>query len=326
MNKKKIYTLIIIGCGILNMSIPLYFYFQTPTELRITEEKGYTIANQEPYPITLAIPENTLTEAAYTEEGQVFSPVVNVYKEENTMIGLTYVQLSEDSEDELYYEFLVLNDLEKSGSIITPYWVREDGKLVWNSFINDDLNTTDLVVNGVSYSDAVSMRSGGPQSNFVLRIKKDVCDLKGSKIEIPVIANKLFYAKGKTTNEPEIYSEEKIIRILKSYQTFDSIIIDCVLVPESKYSIIGVVLYEDLSSQDGTYGIAFVKADDVPSVIYKIMEKHARMYNLEYIGNDAITYVTEIQQGELKRSIKEQITLEKSKEGGTNFITEIVEQ
>ena len=56
------------------------------------------------------------------------------------------------------------------------------------------------------------------------------------------------------------------------------------------------------------------------------MEKHARMYNLEYIGNDAITYVTEIQQGELKRSIKEQITLEKSKEGGTNFITEIVEQ
>ena len=326
MDKKKLYRRIIFWIFIFNIIFALRTYYGIPTEARIIQEKGYTIKNQEPYPITLSIPENSLTEAAYTEEGQVFSPVVSVYEEENTMIGLAYVQLSEDSEDELYYEFLVLNDLENTGSMITPYWVREDGKLVWNSFINDDLNTTDLVVDGVSYSDVVSMRSGDQAGKFVLRIKKDVCDLKGGKIEIPVTANKLFYAKGKTTNEPEIYSEEKIIRILKSYQTFDSTIIDCVLVPESKYGIIGVVLYEDLSSQDGTYGIAFVKADDVPSVIYKIMEKHARMYNLEYIGNDAITYVTEIQQGELKRSIKEQITLEKSKEGGTNFITEIVEQ
>ena len=325
MNKKKIYTLIIIGCGILNMSIPLYFYFQTPTELRITEEKGYTIANQEPYPITLAIPENTLTEAAYTEEGQVFSPVVNVYKEENTMIGLTYVQLSEDSEDELYFEFLVLNDLEKSGSIITPYWVREDGKLVWNSFINDDLNTTDLVVDGVSYSDVVSMRSGDQVGKFVLRIKKDVCDLKGGKIEIPVTANKLFYAKGEAANELETYTEEKVVRILKSHRTAALNIIDCVLVTESEYDIIGVVLYKDMYGNDENFEIAFVKADDIPRTIYMAVSNLTGLYDLEYIGKDTITYVTEIQKGELKQRIKEQITLEESEEGGTNFVTEIIE-
>ena len=324
MDKKKLYRRIIFGIFIFNIIFALRTYCGIPTEARITQEKGYTIKNQEPYPITLAIPENTLTEAAFTEEGQVFSPVVSVYEEENTMIGLSYVQLSEDSEDELYYEFLVLNDLENTGSMITPYWVREDGKPIWNSFINDDVNTTDLVVDGVSYSDIVSMRSGDQAGKFVLRIKKDVCDLKGGKIEIPVTANKLFYAKGEAANEPETYTEEKVIRILKSHRNAALNIIDCVLVPESEYDIIGVVLYKDIYGNDENFEIAFVKADDIPRTIYMTVSNLTGVYDLEYSGNDTVTYVTETQKGELKQKIKEQITLEESEESGTNFIQEIV--
>ena len=324
MDKKKLYRRIIFGIFIFNIIFALRTYYGIPTEARIIQEKGYTIKNQEPYPITLSIPENSLTEAAYTEEGQVFRPVVTVFEEENTVINLTHIQRSEDSNDELYFEFSVFNGLAKNGSMILPYWVREDGKLVWNSFINDDLNTTDLVVDGVSYSDVVSMRSGDQAGKFVLRIKKDVCDLKGGKIEIPVTANKLFYAKGEAANEPETYTEEKVIRILKSHRNAALNIIDCVLVPESEYDIMGVVLYKDIYGKDEDFEISFVKADDIPRTIYMTVSNLTGVYDLEYIGNETVTYVTETQKGELKQRIKEQITLEESEDGRTNFIQEIV--
>lgn len=320
MNKKKVYSFIIVGLGLFNVALALYMYFSIPNEIRIIEEKGYTILNQEPYPMILTIPENVLTEDAYTSEGQSFKPLVRVFEEGTTMVCLEQVKMSEDSDNELYFSFVVFNNLEKNGSMIIPYWIREDGQQVWTTFVEHD-----LTVDGKSYSNAVYVRRYGPQSEFVLRVSKDVCDLLDGKIELHAMANELFYSKGRVEHEPEIYSEEKIVRILKSYRNNHLNIIDCVLVPESENDIVGVVLYKEVYGQDENYEVAFVKADDMPRVLCISVPNLSGLYDLEYIGNDTVTYTTEIEQGDVKNTYKEQVTLEESEESGTNFVQEIID-
>lgn len=323
MNKKKVYVFTIVGLGLLNSAFHLHLYFSIPTEIRITEEKGYTILNQELYPITLTIPKNVLTEDAYTSEGQLLEPFTSVFEEGTTMVCLEHVKLSEDSDSELYFSFVFLNKLEKNGSMIIPYWIREDGQQAWSSFVEHD-----LTVDGESYPNAVYMRRYGPQSEFVLRVSKDVCDLLNGKIELHVMANELFYAKGRVEHEPEIYSEEKIIRILKSYRIAELDIIDCVYVPESERGIIGVVLYKDTYGLEENYEIAFVKEDEEPRILYLSSSNLTDLNDLEYVGNDAVTYMKEVTRGDLKTVWKEKVTLEETEKKGIyfDFVSEIVDE
>ena len=150
-NKNRIYAALNAAMFIGLICFAVYLFSDSPTIQKITSENGYTIINQEPFDIKLSIPTDIISEDAYTLEGQKFEPFeITVFEYAASSIYLNKIMMPEDEDGVLQFDFDCAYDLEYNGELILPYWVREDGKPIWNSFINDDLNTTELVVDGVS--------------------------------------------------------------------------------------------------------------------------------------------------------------------------------
>ena len=295
-----------------------------PTIQKITSENGYTIINQEPFDIKLSIPTDIILEDAYTLDGQKFEPSeITVFEYADSSIYLKKIMTPEDQDDVLQFDFECAYDLEYNGEIILPYWVREDGRIVFSSFLDSKWSSSDN-----PESCTLSLCIADVNGEFSLWVDKKFCVDDNEAIEIPVSATELLYMKGETDMAPnsEPMSEEKIVRIFKSYNPTDLEIIDVVRTPESELGIIGVVGFRENNSED-VYDIAFVRKDDYPRELnYGEGDYPSTMRDLEYLGKDSVTYVVEYEKGDCKEIIKYSLTLEVNDKNETNFVHDIIER
>ena len=223
----------------------------------------------------------------------------------------------------LQFDFDCTYDLEYNGEIILPYWVREDGKICWDVFLEPQLE-----IESQPDTYTLFLHKYGSLTEFSLFIDEDLCKQDGENLEIPVCANELMYMKGERELSPnsEPMSEEKIVRTLKSYRTSDIEIIDVVRTPESEHDIIGVVGFREKNSED-VYSIAFVRKDDYPrELFYGEGDYPSTMRDLEYSGKDTVTYVVEYEKDDCKELIKYSLTLEVNDKNETNFVHDIIER
>ena len=134
-NKNRIYAAFNAAMLIGLICFGVYVLSDSPTIQKITSENGYTIINQEPFDIKLSIPTDIISEAAYTLDGQKFEPFeITVFEYADSSIYLKKIMTPEDQDDVLQFDFECAYDLEYNGEIIFPYWVREDGAIVFSSF------------------------------------------------------------------------------------------------------------------------------------------------------------------------------------------------
>ena len=323
-NKNRIYAPFNAAMLIGLICFGIYLLSDSPTIQKITSENGYTIINQEPFDIKLSIPTDIILEDAYTLDGQKFEPSeITVFEYAASSIYLKKIMTPEDQDDVLQFDFECAYDLEHNGEIILPYWVREDGKICWDVFLEPQLE-----IESQPDTYTLFLHKYGPVTEFSLFIDEDLCKQDGSKLEIPVCANELMYMKGETQLSPnsEPISEEKIVRTLKSYRTSDIDIIDVVRTPESELGIIGVVGFRENNSED-VYDIAFVRKDDNPRELnYGEGDYPSTMRDLEYLGKDTVTYVVEYEKGDCKEIIKYSLTLEVNDKNEKNFVHDIIER
>lgn len=320
-NKKYVFMSVSI---IVVIIITGYIYFTRPTLENICSEKGFTIVNQEPLDIVFSIPQSIISNAAHTIEGQVFEPnEIIVYENETSMIVLDKIMASENQDNVLKFDFSCSYKLEKNGKIVLPYWVREDGKFIWNSFIEPKVS---LENDPQSYT--LYLHTADTKGNFSVLVDKALCSADSGLIEISVSATEMLYMKGETEMAPnsEPMSEEKIVRILKSYRTSDIEILDVVQTPDSECGIVGVAAFRAKFSDD-VYAFAFVRKDESPrELFYGEGDYPYCIRDLEYAGKDTVTYVAEIDRSDHKEIIKYSLTLEVNDKDETNFIHDIVEE
>ena len=323
-NKNRIYAALNAAMYIGLICYAVYLLSDSPTIQKITSENGYTIINQEPFDIRLSIPTDIISEDAYTLDGQTFEPSeITVFEYADSSIYLNQIMSPKDEDGILQFDFECAYDLEYNGEIILPYWVREDGKICWDVFLEPQLE-----IESQPDTYTLFLHKYGPLTEFSLFIDEDLCKQDGSKIEIPVCANMLMYMKGEKELSPnsEPMSEEKIVRTLKSYRTSDIEIIDVVRTPESELGIIGVVAFREKNSED-VYAIAFVRKDDHPrELFYSEGDYPFTMHDLEYSGKDTVTYFVEYEKDDCKEIIKYSLTLEVNDKNETNFVHDIIER
>lgn len=325
-NKNRIYAAFNAAMLIGLICFGVYVLSDSPTIQKITSENGYTIINQEPFDIKLSIPTDIISEDAYTLDGQKFEPFeIIVFEYAASSIYLKKIMTPEDQDNVLQFDFECAYDLEHNGEIILPYWVREDGRIVFSSFLDSKWSSPD-----VPESCTLSLYIADVNGEFSLWVDKKFCVDDNEAIEIPVSATELFYMKGETDMAPnsEPMSEEKIVRIFKSYNSTDLEIIDVVRTPESEYGIVGVVSYRYPGPySERIYNIAFVRKDDVPRELScEEGDYPSTMRDLEYSGKDTVTYVVEYEKGDCKEIIKYSLTLEVTDKNETNFVHDIIER
>lgn len=305
-NKKQVFIKVSV---ILVFFIMGYLYFTRPTIENICLEKGFTIVNQEPLDIVLSIPQTVISEEAYSLEGQTFGNGVVVYEKESSRFLLKKISAVEEDDSLFELSFEANYHLEKNGKIILPYWVREDGYFVWNTFLEPQM-AWEKTEDSESYT--LYLSTGDRNGEFTLLIDKRLIVDNNEFIEIPVCANELLYMKGEIELSPnsEPMSEEKIVRILKSYNPTDIKILDVVQTPESECGIIGVVIYRYCGRfAESKYNIAFVRKGDKPSELDCDTMEPCTIHDLEYIGKDSITYAVEIDRNDHKEHVKYNLTL-----------------
>ena len=323
-NKNRIYAALNAAMYIGLICYAVYLLSDSPTIQKITSENGYTIINQEPFDIRLSIPTDIISEDAYTLDGQTFEPSeITVFEYADSSIYLNQIMSPKDEDGILQFDFECAYDLEYNGEIILPYWVREDGKICWDVFLEPQIE-----IESQTDTYTLFLHKYGPLTEFSLFIDEDLCKQDGENLEIPVCANELMYMKGERELSPnsEPMSEEKIIRTFRSYRTSDVEIIDVVRTPESELGIIGVVGFRENNSED-VYDIAFVRKDDYPrELCYGEGNYPSTMRDLEYLGKDTVTYVVEYEKGDCKEIIKYSLTLEVNDKNETNFVHDIIER
>ncbi len=135
-------------------------------------EENYTIISQVPCDLTLSIPRNSIPEEAFTEEGYTFSEnEIIAYQTETTSIYLEHVQLSNESDDDLYFSFNCYYKLPESGSFISSYYKTQEG---W--YRSDvSLKSKNLRDDVTAYEDTLAVRGHGPGQRFAFYVSADAC-------------------------------------------------------------------------------------------------------------------------------------------------------
>ncbi|MBQ4322543.1 MAG: hypothetical protein IJC19_01240 [Clostridia bacterium] len=177
----------------------------------ILEERGYDIVSQEKYYFTLEIPKEALTAEAYTEEGKVFAPnEITVYQTETSIFYLEKVMQSNESDEFLYLIFnCSYRNLSSSDNVLFP--TRKTSNGYTSCFGSVDESIRDCIN---TYEGSVSMRSWGPEEQFIFYVSKQAVQACVEKIYIDVYCNKIFYRKdGLFSN---LFAEESKLKELEN--------------------------------------------------------------------------------------------------------------
>ncbi len=172
-NKKLVFfiVLIMITFGILAWLIA-QVKPSASTSKNVFSEKNYTIISQVPCDLTLSIPRNSIPEEAFSENGYTFSAnEIIVYQTETTIIYLEHIQLSNESDGDLYFVFNCSYNLPESGSFISPYCKAKEGGYRFNV----SLKNKSLRDDAATYEDTLSFRGHGPGQQFALYVSTDAC-------------------------------------------------------------------------------------------------------------------------------------------------------
>lgn len=316
-NRKRI----IIGSSIAIVTICIVYIYNLfwgmPTLHNISFEKGYTILSQDPLEIIISVPKSIISQNAYTKEGQFFEErEVIVYEKDTSCIFLRKISVDENNESILKFDFECHYVLEEKGTIVLPYWIRKDGKFIWNTFIDSKFS---VVSQSNPYT--IYLHTCGPGAKFSICVDEKLCKSNNDIIEIIATANEVLYSKGRAdlTTDSELLTEEKIVRILKSYKMSNLEIINVVLTPESEYGVVGVVIYQEDSSEN-TYVVAFVTEAIHPLELVNNTIYPCTIYNLEYVGKDTIAYTVEIDKVVYKEIAQQGLTLEINDKNEINYI------
>ncbi len=163
------------------------------TWINIYEEKEFTIASQTPYELTLSIPRSAIPEEAFSQEGYTF-PVnqVAAYQTDTTTIYLEHVQLSNESDGQLYFIFNCSYDLSSSGELLTIYYYNSSDKSYRPSI---ELRSKNLKDDTNVYEDALSVRGRGPGQMFTIYVPTEICKNAVGTLEMDISCYELAYKK-----------------------------------------------------------------------------------------------------------------------------------
>ena len=164
---------------------------KTDEHADIWDENRYTILEQKIYECTLSIPKEMLPDSIYTDEGHQFRErEIVVYQTDTTIIYLDHVQLANESDEQLYFDFIcTYEDIPANGKILTINRRAANGGYtfavgVMNRTLRDEHH---------SYEEAVQVRGGGGGNMFELCVDTEVCKKTVGTILIDVYLNELYY-------------------------------------------------------------------------------------------------------------------------------------
>lgn len=157
-------------------------------------DSGYEIVLQYNRKVTLTIPVSQLPESIFTEEGQSFGKNEMVaYEDENTMIYLKKAQSNEGNE-ELYFGFDFMYDLEKTeGSFLYPSVIRDMGSVSeW------DIVDGTLRAGNAEFANAVAVRREDGSSTIWFAISAEALRQAEGDVSFDIYLNRIKYKKGPT--------------------------------------------------------------------------------------------------------------------------------
>ena len=164
---------------------------QKVTRSKIFNQEGYLITEQNRKDITLSIPKDVLPDSIYTDEGHEFGKnEVVAYQTDTTTIYLKRVQLSNESEDLLYFAFDYSHDFPETGTILTVDMVNENGTFsnrvgVQSKVLRDSKG---------SFEKAVSDRGNGPGDQVWFYVSTEACKAATGVMQIDMYCNELSWS------------------------------------------------------------------------------------------------------------------------------------
>lgn len=234
----------------------------------ITDQNGYTITAQSKHTYTITIPKEKLPDSIYTPEGHIFEEnEVVVYETETTTVWLENVQLSNESEEQLYFKFnFSYRDLPESGAILRMY--RENGNGTASSF--SDLSWLAVTDDAAGfYPHAVTLRGQGPGESITYYMSTNVVREAVGSIRFESWCYEVEYKKsehefGSYTEEPtdSVGTKESVESLFLSQTgskdwTILSQVETADLTWGDVHDFVGAVLYRDREKDE--IGVAFVE-------------------------------------------------------------------
>jgi len=167
---------------------------QRATRQKIFGQDGYVITEQKKVDITLSIPKDVLPDSIYTDEGHEFEKnEVVVYQTDTTTIYLKRIQLSNESENLLYFAFDYSHDFPETGTILTVTKVNE------NRTFSSSVGVRSKVLKDSkgSFEKAVSDRGNGPGDQVWFYVSAEACKAATGVMQIDMYCNELSYVEDK---------------------------------------------------------------------------------------------------------------------------------
>lgn len=159
----------------------------------ILYQNRYQVLVQAEQHLDISIPKSALPEDIFSAEGHTFGEKeVIVYRTDTSTIYLKKAQLSNESDDQMYFTFDISYDFPKVGTILLPTRVEVGTRTSTNSF---NLDSRMLCDGSIYFDNAVSVRGQNGLTQFVMYIDTDAVKQARGDLTFQMYMNQLTYAR-----------------------------------------------------------------------------------------------------------------------------------